>query len=104
MLRTSIPLPTDAIAEFCRRRRIVRLEVFGSVLREDFGPDSDVDFLATWAEDADLSMTGLMEAEEELAKIAGRRIDLLSRRAVEQSDNWLRRKYILEDAGEIYAT
>lgn len=47
---TRLPLPMDSIAEICRRFGVERLEVFGSVLRDDFRPDSDVDFLVTFRE------------------------------------------------------
>ncbi len=102
-MRTAIPLPIDEVRDFCRRWRILRLEVFGSVLREDFTPDSDIDFLATFAPDADIGLLDLGRAEQELSLILGRPADILSRRATERSSNWLRRESILGSAREIYA-
>lgn len=102
-MNTAIPLPMEAVADFFRRWRIVRLEVFGSVLREDCGPESDVDFLVTWAPDSRIGILDLDAMENELSAIVGRRVDLLSRRAVEGSENWIRRRAILESAQELYA-
>lgn len=85
------------IEAFCQKWRIVELAFFGSVLRDDFGPDSDVDVLVTYAEDAHWGWD-IVEAEDELAVILGRRVDLVDRRAIEESENWIRRKAILESA------
>jgi predicted nucleotidyltransferase len=92
----------DRVAEFGRRWKVTELEVFGSFLREDFGPESDVDLLVTFAPDARWSLFDMMEMEEELTAIFGRRVDLLSRRAIEQSENWMRRKGILGTAETLY--
>jgi predicted nucleotidyltransferase len=100
---TAIPLPLGPLADFCRRWKIVRLEVFGSILREDFGPASDVDFLATWAPEAKLSLYDLVHAERELEALIGRRVDLLERPSIEQSPNWLMRRAILNGAQPVYA-
>lgn len=102
-MRTAIPLPLDQLAEFSRRWKITRLEVFGSILRDDFGPDSDVDFLVTYAPDANWSFATEDEARAELEAIVGRRVDIVPRSAVERSDNWLRRRYILDGAQSVYA-
>lgn len=94
---TAIPLPLPQLEEFCLRWAVERLEVFGSVLRpEDFGPESDVDFLVTWKPEAHVGLAELEGMEQELRRLTGRRVDLVPRRAVETSQNWLRRRYILE--------
>jgi len=97
-----IDLPYDALADFCRRWKITKLEVFGSVLRDDFGSDSDVDFLVTFDPTARLSLFDLVDAETELATIVGRSVDLVEREPIEQSRNWMRRKMILGSAQTIY--
>jgi uncharacterized protein len=97
-----LELPVPAIAEFCRRWRISRLEIFGPALGEDFHPDSDVDFLVTFEPDANWSLFGLVDAEQELARLVGRRADLVERPSVEQSDNWIRRRAILSSARDVY--
>ena len=91
------------IAEFCRKWKVSELAVFGSTLRDDFGPDSDVDVLVRFAPDADWSLLDHVQMEEEIGKIVGRKVDLVSRRAIERSLNWIRRKNILESAQVIYA-
>jgi predicted nucleotidyltransferase len=88
-------MPMEAIAEFCRRWKITELSLFGSVLRDDFRPDSDVDVLVTFAPDVPWTLLDQVEMERELAKIIGRRIDLVSRVAIERSKNWIRRREIL---------
>ena len=98
-----ISLPRERIAEFCRRWKIRELALFGSVLREDFGPDSDIDVLVTFASDADWSLLDHVQMQDELGTILGRKVDLLSRRAVERSENWIRRRAILESAEIVYA-
>lgn len=96
-------LPQSVLAPFCRRWRITELAVFGSILRADFGPDSDVDVLVTFQADADWSLWDLSRMQDELADMVGRRIDLQTRRAVEASRNRLCRNAILESARTLYA-
>lgn len=81
---------------------IEELRLFGSALREDFGPQSDVDFLVTFAPDAQWSLLDHARMEDELSVLLGRKVDLVSRRAVERSANWIRRKAILESAEPYY--
>lgn len=96
-----IELPRDRIHEFCMKWKIVELSLFGSVLRDDFGPDSDVDVLVAFAPGARWSLFD--RGEMELAGILGRNVDLVSRRAIEQSHNWVRRRAILGSARVYYA-
>jgi len=91
------------IDEFCKRWKVERLELFGSALRSDFGPESDVDILVTFADGSDWSLLDHVRMEEELAGIIGRDVDLVSRRAVARSHNWIRRDAILTSAEPIYA-
>ncbi|PJC73678.1 MAG: DNA polymerase subunit beta [Syntrophobacterales bacterium CG_4_8_14_3_um_filter_58_8] len=96
-------LPKEQIAEFCRRWRIEELSIFGSALREDFRPDSDVDVLVRFSPAARWGLFDLMRMEEELKAIFGREVDLVERSAVEQSRNYVRRKAILSNMEPIYA-
>ncbi len=98
-----IPLPTARLAEFCRRNRIRRLSLFGSVLRDDFRPDSDVDVLVEFESDAHWSLLDLVSMQNELEKLIGREVDLVERAAVEQSENYIRRKSILKNLEVVYA-
>jgi len=76
MSRSRIDLPQDAIDAFCRRHRIRRLSLFGSVLRDDFGPASDVDFLVEFEHGHVPSLFGIAGMEEELSGLIGRKADL----------------------------
>lgn len=72
---TRIQVDKHRIAEFCRRHRIRRLALFGSVLRDDFGPDSDVDVLVEF-EDGHAPGLAFFAMENELSKVLGRKVDL----------------------------
>ena len=76
MSQPQIAIPTDRIGEFCRRHRVRRLALFGSVLRDDFGPDSDVDVLVEFEPDAGVGLLRLAGMEIELSELLGRKVDL----------------------------
>ena len=97
-----IPVDRDNLATFCRRWKITNLSFFGSVLRDDFGPDSDVDVLVSFAPDAHWSLFDMVHMQEEIEEILGRQVDLVSRRAIEASRNYIRRKAILSSAEVVY--
>lgn len=78
-----IAIDHDAIAAFCRRWRVVKFELFGSVLRDDFRPDSDVDVLMSFASEAHPTLFDLVEMQDELKLIVGREVHLLTRPGVE---------------------
>lgn len=103
-LTENILLPQNKIAAFCRRWKIDEFALFGSVLRNDFGPNSDLDVLVTFAPEADWSLFDHVRMQEELNHLLHRKIDLLSRHAVEQSHNEPRRREILDTAQVIYVT
>ena len=102
MTYANIDLPRDQIADFCRRWKITEFSLFGSVLRDDFRPDSDIDVLVSFAPEAHWSLFDLAAMEEELEALLGRRVDLLTREGVEQSHNWIRRKEILRTVVPFY--
>jgi len=97
-----IDVDRERIADFCRRWEIVEFSLFGSILREDFRPDSDVDVLVAFASDSRWGFDDLMEMEAELSQLFGRRVDLVERKAVERSRNYIRRNHILAGAEPIY--
>ena len=103
MIRHNIEMPGDKIADFCHRWKIEEFALFGSVLREDFTPDSDVDVLVTFAPDARWTMFDFVQMRDELATILGRDVDLVSRRGLETSRNYIRRNTILSSAQVIHA-
>ncbi len=90
------------IIAFCRKYRVNKFALFGSVLREDFRPESDVDVLVAFADDAAPTLLTLARMEEELSTLFGRRVDLLTWPGVEQSHNARRRQAILDSAQVIY--
>lgn len=94
-LRTLVP-------EFCKRHGVARLELFGSVPRGEARPGSDVDLLVTFQRDVRPGLD-FFAMQDELEDLLGCRVDLLTRRSVEHSDNHIRRRSILESAQEIYA-
>ena len=94
---------TEEIAEFCRKWKIVRFELFGSALREDFDENSDVDVLVTFEDEQRLRIRDFLNMEEELSALFGRKVDLIERHLIENSRNWIRRRNILESAHLIYA-
>jgi predicted nucleotidyltransferase len=95
-------LPMNIIGEFCRKWKITQLSLFGSALRDDFTDRSDLDLLATFAPEADWSLLDHVEMEQELGRLLGRRIDLISRDGLVHSRNWLLRKEILQSAQVVY--
>ena len=97
-----LPIDSEKLRDFCRKWLITELAVFGSVLRDDFRPDSDVDFLANFSPDARWNLLDQVKMQNELAEIVGRRVDLLTRAAVEKSRNPIRRRAILESAEVIH--
>jgi predicted nucleotidyltransferase len=97
-----ISMPMDKIEAFCRKWKVQRMWLFGSALRDDFGPESDVDVLVEFAPEARWNLLDLAGAEQELSAIMGRPADLVERQCVERSENWIRRRHILESARMIY--
>lgn len=93
--RPNIDLPDEQIAEFCRRWKIVEFSPFGSAPREDFGPRSDLDVLISFAPDHGWSLFDLVQMQDELEAIVGRKVDLAERQSVEASENYVRRRHIL---------
>jgi len=102
MEKIKIKVPKAKIAEFCKRWNISELAIFGSALRQDFRPDSDVDILVSFAPEAKVSLFDMVHMQDELKQIFGRDVDLISKRGLENSRNYLRRKAILESAQVIH--
>ncbi len=98
-----IEVPSERIAAFCERWQMTELALFGSVLRDNFGPESDIDVLAKFDDAARRTLFDVGRMEEELSEIFGREVDLLSWRGVESSRNYIRRKAILGSVETIYA-
>lgn len=91
-----------ALEAFCRRWKVQELALFGSVLREDFQAGSDVDVLVSFADDARWGLFDLAAMQEALEELFGRPVDLVERKGIEASHNWIRRRAILHAAQPIY--
>lgn len=101
-MKAEAHIDREALGAFCARWPIQRLELFGSALRDDFGPQSDLDFLVVYTPGASVTLIDEAQMEIELEELLGRSVDLVSRHAVESSENWIRRKAILESAVPVY--
>jgi uncharacterized protein len=92
----------ERLQRLCRERGIARLDLFGSALREDFRADSDVDLLAALRPESRMTLLDWADLQEKLSEVFGRPVDLLSRRAMERSQNPYRKHAILSTAVPLY--
>jgi uncharacterized protein len=99
-MNEQVHLDKDALATFCRKWRIRELSIFGSALRDDFGPESDLDFLVSFEPEARLDLFDVIEMREELAQTFGRPVDLVEKEALR---NPWRRYEILRTREVLYA-
>ncbi len=97
-----LDLPHDKLAGFCRRWNITELSFFGSVLRDDFGADSDVDIMVNFAPGKTPGLE-FWTMEAELEEILGHKVDLTTRQGVENSANYIIRGEILRSVEPYYA-
>jgi uncharacterized protein len=95
-----LPISSQQIKAFCSRWKVRELSLFGSVLRDDFGPDSDLDVLVSFEVDAPWSLWDLLDMRDELKSLAGRPIDLIEKEGLR---NPFRRHEILSTRQVIYA-
>jgi uncharacterized protein len=100
VMKTKIRIPRKKIAEFSRRWRVTEFSLFGSVLRDDFRPESDVDVLVTFAPDAQVSLFDLVQMKLDLEKIFNRPVDVVEKDALE---NPFRKREILRTAQVVYS-
>ena len=76
LILANIQIPHEAVAAFCQRHGIARLAFFGSAVRDDFRPESDIDVLVDFAPGTRVGLLGLAAMEQELGVLLGRRVDL----------------------------
>ena len=94
----AIPIPHEQIADFCRKWGIRKLSFFGSVVRDDFGPESDVDVLVEFKPDRTPSWEFFWDMPNELSRIlGGRRVDLLTEPSISR---WIKREVMAETVPE----
>lgn len=94
----------ETIKQFCQQWKIEELAAFGSVIREDFNSDSDIDLLVSFTPDATITLFDLEKMETQLQTLLKRKVDIVSKRAIEQSLNPIRRQNILNNTEVIYVT
>jgi predicted nucleotidyltransferase len=99
-VQLQIPINLSLVREICHRWGVRELSVFGSAIREDFRPDSDLDLLVSFVPGASLSLFDLMAFREQLEAVAGRKVDLVEREALR---NPFRRASILAHREILYA-
>ncbi len=103
-MNSHVSIPKERLAAFCREHGVKQFAIFGSALREDFGPESDVDVLVEFEPGRTPGLLGVAGMERELSDLfGGRKVDLIERSAVETSRNYIRREAILRSAETIYA-
>ncbi|NPA31495.1 MAG: nucleotidyltransferase family protein [Chloroflexi bacterium] len=90
------------LAAFCQRWQVRALSLFGSALRDDFGPTSDVDLLVEFEPRAAWSLWDHIRMQQELEALFGRKVDLITKRALERGENWLLRQVILDAAQPLF--
>jgi uncharacterized protein len=102
MTSQNLDLPIAAIKDLCDRWQIIEFALFGSVLRDDFRPTSDIDVLITFAPNARKGLLTLARIKHELEDLLGRDVDVLTKKSIEQSHNVARSHNILKSAQVLY--
>ncbi|HBL13222.1 MAG TPA: DNA polymerase subunit beta [Cyanobacteria bacterium UBA11162] len=97
-----LTLPGESLTKLCQHWQIVDLSLFGSILREDFKADSDIDVLVKFSEEARITFFDLDVIEQQLSQLFHRPVDVVTKPAIEQSHNPIRRKNILDNSKVIY--
>lgn len=100
MAKSNIEIPQNKITDFCHRWKITEFSIFGSVLSKDFRPDSDVDVLVKFSNDARWSLFDFVTMQEELKEIFGREVDLVEEAGLR---NPFRKHSIIRSKEVIYA-
>jgi predicted nucleotidyltransferase len=101
MAQPKIPISHPELVELCQRWKITELALFGSVLSDDFRPDSDVDVLVTFDPGANWNLFDLVELQAELKTVFGREVDLVEREGLH---NPFRRRSILSSLEVVYGS
>ena len=102
MTLNNIELPMRQIEAFCQRWKISEFSLFGSILRDDFRSDSDIDVMVQFWPNSHNTLFDLVKMEDELKQIFNRDVDLVTRKGITNSQNYLRREAILNSAQIIY--
>lgn len=98
VIATKVDLPQEQLAAFCRRHHIAYLALFGSALRDDFGPESDLDILVEFEPGTKIGLLEFIGIQRELSTLLGRPVDLVPRDGLK----WVIRDEVLASAEAIY--
>lgn len=98
MSHIALEVDKEKLRDFCRRWKLTEFSLFGSVVRDNFGPESDVDVMVRFAAGAPWSLSQWLQMRRELEILFQRHVDLVERDAIEQSDNRFRKREILSSA------
>ncbi len=101
-MKTDELIAEDSLISFCRKWGIRELAVFGSALRDDFSPGSDVDFLVSFHKGRKPGWPRILDLQEELSALVNRPVDVVKRGNLEQSENYIKRAHILRNSQVIY--
>ena len=97
-----LKIKPERLKDICQQWKITELALFGSVLRDDFNTRSDIDILVSFDKSITITFFDLDILEEQLSRLFNRPVDLVTKRAVEQSHNWIRKQNILDNSRVIY--
>ena len=103
MNELQIDVSKSEIAAFCQKWLIEEFALFGSAVREDFNQNSDIDVLVTFKPGAKWTLFDQVDMQDELKSLFGRPVDLVSREGIERSQNYIRRREIINSARVMYA-
>jgi predicted nucleotidyltransferase len=101
-MTNNVTISREQIKDFCLKNHIKSMALFGSVLRDDFKADSDIDVMVEFEQGSEPSLMRMAELEERLSEIFGRNVDLVELRAVNSSQNYIRKKHILSSLETVY--
>ncbi len=101
-IQNRLGISLSKIASFCQKWHIAKIALFGSILREDFNPDSDIDFLITFLPNTRQGLLTLAKIKHELEYLLNRSVDIAVKDSIEASENWIRRYEILTTAQTVY--
>lgn len=104
MKENIININSEKISEICQRYKISELAIFGSMLRGDYDNESDIDLLVEFIPNAGITLFNLVDIKEEFEKLFGREVDIVSKKAIKNSKNYIRKKAILDNYKVIYVS
>lgn len=102
MVLRNIKYSQKELEKFCQRWKIIRLEIFGSAIRDDFKEESDVDLLVEYHPDFHRTLLDMEEMQKDIEEIFQRSVDLITKKSIERSSNPYKRQNILDQAIVLY--